>query len=90
MRQTSIDAYHSVDHKTIRQLLLSILNDRPCGLTCDQLETITRRSHQTVSASLHAIRKKGLIEDSGERRPTRSGRQAIVWVTTDDEYSRVF
>ena len=85
MRQTSIDAYRSVDHKTIQDLLFSILADRPCGLTCDQLETMTKRSHQTVSASLYHIRKKGLIADSGERRPTRSGRQAIVWVTTDNE-----
>lgn len=49
------------------------------NLTCDELEMILRWSHQTASARLNRLRHKRLIEDSGERRPTRTGRPAVVW-----------
>jgi predicted HTH transcriptional regulator len=49
------------------------------GLTCDELELILRWSHQTASARINRLMKKGLIQDSGERRPTRTGRPAVVW-----------
>jgi Fic family protein len=49
------------------------------GLTCDEIEQILDMKHQTVSARILELRRKGLIEDSGERRKTRSGRKAVVW-----------
>jgi hypothetical protein len=52
------------------------------GLTVDQVEQITRRSHQSVSARVNELRDKGWLVDSGQRRKTRSGRNAIVWVPT--------
>ena len=49
------------------------------GLTCDQLEVILARPHQTVSARVNDLRDKGWIVDSSFRRKTRSNRNAIVW-----------
>lgn len=52
------------------------------GLTTDQLEVVLNRPHQTVSARVYDLARKGWIVDSGLKRKTRSGRQAIVWRPT--------
>jgi hypothetical protein len=52
------------------------------GLSCDQVEQKLNRTHQTISARVNQLRDWGWIVDSGHRRPTRSGRSAIVWRPT--------
>ncbi len=50
------------------------------GLTCYEVECRLQMCHQTASARIADLHKKlGLIEDSGEKRPTASGCKAIVW-----------
>lgn len=49
------------------------------GMTCDEIEVGLKLRHQTASARIRDLARFGMIEDSGERRPTRSGRDAIVW-----------
>lgn len=50
------------------------------GLTVYQLTQVLGREHQTVSARVNDLMSKGWIVDSGVRRKTGSGRQAIVWM----------
>lgn len=50
------------------------------GLTCSEVETKLKMSHQTASARVNALRDKKEIVDSGQTRKTTSGRSAIVWV----------
>lgn len=50
--------------------------------TSDELERIFDMRHQTVSARLSELHYAGFIEASGMERPTRSGRNAIVWQVT--------
>jgi hypothetical protein len=52
------------------------------GLTCDEIELLMNGKHQTISARVNELRDKGWIKDSGRKRKTRSGRQAIVWIPT--------
>ncbi len=52
------------------------------GITCDEVEVMSGISHQTVSARIRELAKAGRIKDSGRVRPTRSGRNAVVWVTS--------
>jgi hypothetical protein len=52
------------------------------GATCHQLTQVLGRPHQTVSARVNDLMRRGWIVDSGLRRPTASGRQAIVWRPT--------
>jgi hypothetical protein len=52
------------------------------GMTVDAIEQRLNRSHQSVSARVNELRDKGWVVDSGIRRPTRSGRKAIVWRPT--------
>lgn len=49
------------------------------GATCDEVEQGLSLSHQTVSARLRELALKDRIRDSGNRRVTRSDRDAIVW-----------
>jgi predicted transcriptional regulator len=49
------------------------------GATCDEVERDTALRHQTVSAQLRHLVEAGLVQNSSRRRPTRSGRNAIVW-----------
>lgn len=49
------------------------------GMTTDEVEVRTGLSHQTASARVNQLAKRGVIELSKERRPTRSGRSAGVY-----------
>jgi hypothetical protein len=44
--------------------------------------------HQTCSARIYELHRKQWIHDSGRRRRTRSGRDAIVWAVTE-QHDRV-
>ena len=79
MQETSREAYASINPQTLLGEVVYRLKESVTGLTCDALEIILQRSHQSVSSCIRRGVKSQLIEDSGERQPTRSGRRAIVW-----------
>lgn len=56
------------------------------GMTDDELESVSGRSHQTVSATRNTLMNDRLIADSGQRRATRYGNDAIVWVVTREAF----
>ena len=78
---TSAEAYNSVDHETVMDVIYTTLNGIPGGQTCDELEIALVMRHQTCSASITKLIAKKLLFDTGRRRPTRSGRQARVYIT---------
>jgi hypothetical protein len=78
MQNTSLQAYLSIDHRSMRERVLSKIEELG-GSTCDELEIALDGKHQSVSATLTAARKGGFIVNTGQTRPTRSGRSAIVW-----------
>jgi hypothetical protein len=49
------------------------------GATDYEIECWTNLRHQTASARRRGLVLKGLVEDSGLRRNTDSGRAAVVW-----------
>lgn len=51
----------------------------PIGYTDDELEVLTGRTHQSISATRNTLMRKGLIVASAGTRMTRSGNEAIVW-----------
>jgi hypothetical protein len=53
------------------------------GRTADELIVELDRGHATVSARVNELANAGWIVDSGIRRKTRSGRDAVVWVASD-------
>jgi N6-adenosine-specific RNA methylase IME4 len=50
------------------------------GATCDEVEGALKMQHQTASARIRELVLDGRLADSGERRLTKSGRRAAVWV----------
>ena len=53
------------------------------GRTADELIVELDRGHATVSARVNELANAGWIVDSGIRRKTRSGRDAVVWKASD-------
>jgi DNA-binding Lrp family transcriptional regulator len=51
------------------------------GRTCDELEVELGLSHQTCSARVYELARRGWLIASGAKRLTRSQRLAVVWVT---------
>lgn len=78
---TSVDAAESMrDHVgRLEGYVLAAIKSTG-GSTCDELEVLCGLSHQCCSARVNGLMRKGIISDSGDRRSTRSGRKAIVWV----------
>ncbi|MBO0864839.1 MAG: helix-turn-helix transcriptional regulator [Mycobacterium sp.] len=79
---TSSDAALSVlsdTHRLQGQVFRAIQTAGDRGRTDDELEQLLGLRHQTVSARRRELVLLDLIEDSGDRRRTSSGRGAIVW-----------
>lgn len=53
------------------------------GLTADEIEVTTKMRNQTLTARIRGLVLDGLAFDSGQVRPTRTGRDAIVWMGRD-------
>jgi len=78
---TSEEAAESIakDTQRLRRLVYEEIRESG-GLSCDEIEERLGMKHQTCSARVHDLHALGRIRDSGMRRKTRSGRNAIVWV----------
>jgi len=50
------------------------------GMTADEISVLLELPAQSVSARINGLHRDGWIVDSGIRRKTRYGRNAIVWV----------
>ena len=81
-RETSRDAYQSVDVTHLRGKVLAMLK-RLQGATCDEAQILLSLTHHSSSPCFTWLSKDGQIYDSGQRRVTRSGRKAIVWRVSD-------
>jgi len=62
-------------------LCLSALRERPRSV--DELMVDLRISHSTCSAAVNKLMREGWVYDAGIRTRTRSGRNAIVWMTNE-------
>jgi hypothetical protein len=67
------------------QVLTCLKGRGDSGATDDEIEQLTGMAHQTASARRRTLVLKGLVKDSGQRRKTRSGRSAAVWVLGRDD-----
>lgn len=50
------------------------------GATCDEIEVALALRHQTASCFIRFLTQDFFLKNSGTRRITRAGRQAIVWI----------
>jgi hypothetical protein len=80
VQPTSLAANLSVNHNSIRNRIVCELFDSP--KTDEELETILKMKHQTVSAARRGCVIKELVCPTGKTRATNSGRMANVWELT--------
>jgi len=77
---TSAAAAASLDDDRLARLealVLGVLDAKP--RTCDAVEAVTGLPHQTASARIRGLVLRDRVVDSGQRAPTRRGRNAVVW-----------
>ena len=78
---TSRAAARKINPSSLRgKVLLYVQACGKAGATCDQCEVAMGGRHQTISARLRELVLMGFVEDTGRRRPTRSGHMAAVYV----------
>ena len=68
------------DVETIRQQVYDLIAGRAEGMTADAVAEHFGCYHNRTSPRIRELVLKGLLMDSGERRDTRSGRRAVVWI----------
>lgn len=78
--QLAADSVAPVAGDLRAQVLAAIRSAGERGLVDDEGEVLTGLSHQTYSARRRELAIAEAIRKSGERRRTRSGRTADVWV----------
>ena len=88
-KQTSFQAWESSINTSynLKKMILELLSELEDGATEEELERIlgTEKS-RSARPTRYNLRNKGLVRDSGRRRATESGREAIVWeITPKDE-----
>lgn len=90
-RQTSRDAGARAFPRSATnrfRVLESIATGGPVGRTDDEVIVRTGLAHQSVGPRRLELLEGGWIEDSGRKRATRTGAQAIVWVLSQDGQAR--
>lgn len=73
---------------TRRYQVLATIAGSPTGMTDDEIITSQRMPHQSVGPRRLELVEGGWIEDSGQRRKTRTGADAIVWVLSEAGQAR--
>jgi len=84
IQQTSRDAYESVNRAddTLYDKVLNCIYDNG-SMTCDEVEVEIGGRHQSVSSRIRKGVQDGYLMNSGDKRKTRTGRNAIVWIIAD-------
>ena len=79
---TSIQAAESIDVNRLEGMVLkAIRNAGSNGMTqAELLATFRDYSYSSITARPSALKRKGLVVDSGLRRPSASGRNQMVLV----------
>jgi hypothetical protein len=81
--ETSIAAADSLASKLgrlQRMAQAAICDAGAHGLTADELAARLKLDRYSIQPRTTELRRKGLIKDSGQRRPNGTGKLAIVWI----------
>jgi hypothetical protein len=66
-----------------RLTLQAIIAAGPAGRTADEAAERCGMDRWSIQPRVSELKAKGLIKDSGLRRPNVTGRNAVVWVTPE-------
>lgn len=80
---TSIAAADAIAPKLgrLQQMAQAAIRDAGThGLTADELAAWLEMDRWSIQPRTSELKRKGLIRDSGQRRPNATGKLAIVWI----------
>lgn len=82
---TSIEAAQSIELPKLERMVLNAIRQaKRKGMTQDELlEKFRHYSYSSITARPSALKRKGLILDSGERRTGRSGRRQAILIASE-------
>jgi len=82
---TSIEAAQSIEVTKLEAVVLRAIKDAgKSGMTQDELlDKFSQYSYSSITARPSALKRKGLVVDSGERRTAKSGRRQAVLVAQE-------
>lgn len=76
---------------TLMAELLEVFKNRPySGLTDEEGQTLLKMEGNTYRPCRVTLMHRGWIEDSGQRRLTRSKRKAVVWILKQPKKDELF
>lgn len=78
--ETSEAAAKSIKTDKGRAAVLAVLRQHPGGLTDEEIQGLTGLSPSTERPRRVELWRSGVLKDSGVRRPTSTGRYAVIWV----------
>jgi len=81
--ETSIAAADALAPKLgrLQRMAQSAITDAGArGLTADELAARLEMDRWSIQPRTSELKRKGLIRDSGHRRPNATGKLAIVWI----------
>lgn len=79
---TSVEAADAIAPKIgrLQRMTLEAIASRGAyGCTADEVSELLDVDHRSTQPRCTELKLKGLVADSGLRRPNKSGRSAIVW-----------
>jgi hypothetical protein len=84
---TSHEAAEKVDSAKLERLVFEVIARNPNGMTSDEvMRHFPDHGVQTISPRFAPLIRKGLIEDTGERRKAASGRSQRVMKAVQSNY----
>ena len=63
-----------------RMAAATIRDAGPSGLTADELAARLGMDRWSIQPRTTELKRKGIVRDSGQRRPNATDKQAIVWI----------
>lgn len=66
--------------ETLRAKVRELLEFYTAGLTDEQMQTMLKMNPSTQRPRRVELVRSGVVKDSGRTAPTKSGRQATIWV----------
>ena len=81
---SAADAIANSSSRLQRTALFAIREVGPRGLTTQELADRTGIEFSSIQPRTTELRRKGLIQDSRQRRPNRNGKRAIVWIAASN------